>query len=84
MTLPDERYRAVLQAREFLMRLAQGEYKRVPLEVRQRAWSVLKHYPGSWDMERAAQACPAVFQEKINPVVRLVLEHREEQDDHAP
>lgn len=67
------------------MRLAQGEYKRVPLEVRQRAWSVLKHYPGNWDMERAAQACPAVFQEKINPVVRLVLEHKEEENnDHAP
>ena len=79
MTLPDERYRAVLQAREFLMRLAQGEYKRVPLEVRQQAWSVLKHYPGSWDMTRAAKACPDVFQGQINPVVRLVLEHREEE-----
>lgn len=79
MTLPDERYRAVIQAREFLIRLAQGEYKRVPLKVRQRAWGVLKHYPSNWDMARAAQACPAVFQERIDPVVRLVLEHREEE-----
>lgn len=63
MTLPDERYRAVLAAERFLADLLDSrKTPRVPAAIRQRARAVLRHYPGSWDMDRAAHSCPEVFQ----------------------
>ncbi len=63
MTLPDERYRAVLQAERLLKDLCDPSVTpRVPKSVRSRASSALRHYPGSWDMDRAAHSCPEVFQ----------------------
>lgn len=63
MTLPDERYRAVLAAERFLKDLLdRKQTPRVPAEIRARASSVLRHYPGSWDMDRAAYSCPEVFE----------------------
>ena len=74
MTLPDERYRAVRYAEQFLVRLAGGEYPRVPKAVREEARSILRHYPGSWDMTRAAEAAPEVFQERMEDLHRFVLQ----------
>jgi len=52
MTLPDERYRAIKMAREFLWSLLdRSATPRVPKEIRLRARSVLKHYPGEFDMQ---------------------------------
>ena len=63
MTLPDERYRAVLAAERFLADLLDSKKTpRVPAEIRARARSVLRHYPGTWDMDRAAHTSPEVFQ----------------------
>ena len=63
MTLPDERYRAVLAAERFLKDLLDPKQTpRVPAEIRARARSVLRHYPGTWDMDRAAHTSPEVFQ----------------------
>jgi len=72
MTLPDERYRSVKSAAEFLSRLAGGEYPRVPKAVRDEARSILRHYPSDWDMNRAAQAAPEVFQERMEDLHRFV------------
>ncbi len=72
MTLPDERYRAVKWAEQFLIRLSSGEIKRVPKTVRAEARSILRHYPGSWDMHRAAQGAPEVFQERMEDLHRFV------------
>ena len=73
MTLPDERYRAVKYAEQFLQRLAGGEYPRVPKAVREEARSLLRHYPGAWDMQRAADAAPEVFQQRMEDLHRFVL-----------
>ncbi len=63
MTLPDERYRAVRAAEQLLRDLLDPSVTpRVPRAIRARASSVLRHYPGSWDMDRAAHSCPEVFQ----------------------
>ncbi len=80
MTLPDERYRAVKWAERFLQELATNplKYPRVPKSVRKEAHSILRHYPGTWDMERAAQACPEVFQKEMHPLVRMIAEHKQE------
>lgn len=63
MTLPDERYRAVLAADQFLQDLMDSrKTPRVPRAIRERARSVLRHYPSKWDMDRAATAADHVFQ----------------------
>ena len=72
MTLPDERYRAVKHAALFLSRLAGGHYARTPKAVREEARSILRHYPNNWDMDRAAQAAPEVFQEQMEDVHRFI------------
>jgi hypothetical protein len=80
MTLPDERYRAVKWAERFLQELAtdKKKYPRIPTAVRKEAHSILRHYPGSWDMERASKACPEVFQQEMHPLVRMIAEHKQE------
>ncbi len=72
MTLPDERYRAVKWAEQFLIRLSSGEIPRIPKSVRDEARNILRHYPGSWDMHRAAQGAPEIFQEHMEPLYRMV------------
>ncbi len=73
MTLPDERYRAVVQTRRFLLDLCNREHTpRVPKLVRDTARSMLRHYPSDWDMQRAAASCPEVFAEKMEDLHRFV------------
>ena len=72
MTLPDERYRAVKWAEGFLKRLAGEGFDRVPKAVRDEARSILRHYPSDYDMNRAAQAAPEVFQERMEDLHRFV------------
>jgi len=63
MTLPDERYRAVRRAEQFLKDLCDpAKTPRVPRAIRAQASSILRHYPGAWDMDVAAHSCPSVFE----------------------
>ena len=78
MTLPDERYRSVKWAESFLKRLAGGEFPRTPKAVRQEAGSILRHYPSGWDLDRAARAAPDVFQERMEPLHRMVAAYNPE------
>ena len=76
MTLPDERYRAVMQAERLLKDLCDPSITpRVPKTIRARASGALRHYPSSWDMQRAASAAPDVFQQQMEPLYRMVLQH---------
>ncbi len=73
MTLPDERYRAVIQTRRFLLDLCNPAHTpRVSRLVRDTARSMLRHYPSDWDMQRAAQACPEVFTERMEDLHRFI------------
>jgi hypothetical protein len=81
MTLPDERYRAVKSAQQFLARLAGGEYPRTPKAVREEARSILRHYPLDYDLQRAAEAAPSVFQERMEPLYRMVKQHQQDRTD---
>jgi hypothetical protein len=78
MTLPDERYRAVKWAASFLSRLAGGEFPRTPKAVRQEAASILRHYPSDWDMQRTAATSPEVFQERMEPLYRMIKQHEQD------
>ena len=75
MTLPDERYRAVKYAQDFLSRLAGGEYPRVPKAVRDEARSILRHYPNHYDMNKAAQTSPDIFQERMDDLHKMILKY---------
>ncbi len=85
MTLPDERYRAVKWASRFLQDLAgdHKKYPRVPKAVRQEAFSILRHYPNDWDMRRVSDASPEVFQEKMEPLYRMVKQHEQDKQDNS-
>lgn len=72
MTLPDERYRAVVQTAKFLQALSySSEIKRVPLAVRNEARRLLRHYPSEFDMLRVSQEVPDIFQERMEDVTRM-------------
>ena len=63
MTLPNERYRAVRYAREFMRDLLDPKKTpKVPRSVRERAYSTLKHFPGDYDMEMVAEEIQGVFE----------------------
>ena len=72
MTLPDERYRSVKYAAEFMQRLAGGELPRVPKAVREEARSILRHYPTDWDLKQLERAAPHVLQQRMEPLHRMV------------
>ena len=85
MTLPDERYRAVVQTARFLQSLSySSETKRVPLAVRQQSRALLRHYPTDWDMQRAAEHCPEVFQQQMEAVSRMMAQYAQSKTTVAP
>lgn len=66
MTLPNERTRAVISTREFLVRLTSpynGGIKGVKREVREEARRLLRHYPLPWDIHAAATGDGSAFDE---------------------
>ena len=73
MTLPDERYRAVMQTIQFLTDICNTP--RVPKAIKQRALSLLRHYPSAWDMKAAAELAPHVFQKEMEPLYRMVKKY---------
>ena len=75
MTLPDERYRAIVQTQKFLLDLCNPQHTpRVPKLIRDRARSMLRHYPTTFDMQRAAAGSPEVFQERMEDLHRFVAQ----------
>jgi hypothetical protein len=87
MTLPDERYRAVKWAEQFLKDLCDpSKTPRIPRDIRRQASGILRHYPGSWDMDRASHACPSVFASpnKLDDLQAWILEGRERTQAQDP
>jgi hypothetical protein len=75
MTLPDERYRAVMMTKEFLLDLLDPKtYPRIPRKIRDQAKICLRHYPSGFDLEAASRGSPEVFQRRMEPVSRLIME----------
>jgi len=81
MTLPDERYRAVVQTEKFLREILATP--RVPKAIKDRARSCLRHYPSDWDMTRAAEGAPDVFQKQMEAVTRLFKQYEEGKKNEA-
>jgi hypothetical protein len=73
MTLPDERYRSIMQARRLLEELCSPALTpRIATGIRDRARGALRHYPSDYDMKRTAAAAPDIFQERMEDLHRFV------------
>lgn len=71
MTLPDERYRAIQQAKRLLQELCDPrQTPRVPSVIRQRASGALRHFPADYELEKIADSCPD-YLDKISFAERL-------------
>jgi hypothetical protein len=79
MTLPDERYRAVVQTQRFLLEILTTP--RIPKAIKDQARSCLRHYPSDWDMNRAAEGSPDVFQKRMEDVTRMFKKYEESKKD---
>lgn len=79
MTLPDERYRAIMWAKKLLEDLASpSKTKRVPKEIRQRAYSALRHFPDEYFISMLAEARPDILERRgdpYDPLYKMVKEH---------
>ena len=81
MTLPDERYRSIMQAKRLLEELCDPRLTpRVAAGIRDRARGALRHYPGEYDMRKAAQTSPDIFQERMEDLHRFVLKGQQQED----
>lgn len=81
MTLPDERYRAVKEVENFLRDLMDTKKTpRVPVNVRRQAYSLLRHYPSSWDLDRVSERSPEVFQARMDPLTRMVMQYEQDKE----
>lgn len=78
MTLPDERYNAVIRTREFLYDLIDPKKTpKIPKSIRQQAVWCLRHYPNVYEMDEVAQCSPHIFAEQMEPLYRMVKHHQQ-------
>ena len=79
MTLPDERYRAVVQTEKFLKEILSTP--RVPKNIKDGARAMLRHYPGEYDMKSAAKLAPGVFAIEMEPLYRMVKAYEQDKEN---
>jgi hypothetical protein len=79
MTLPDERYRAIVFARSLCEDLLDSKKTpRVPKDIRNRARGVLRHFPEEYYLSMLAEARPDILErrgEPFDPLYKMVKEH---------
>ena len=62
MTLPDERYRAMRCGHQMLLDLLNPKVTpKIPKYIRQRAGSILRHYPDSYHFTQIVEKMPEDF-----------------------
>ena len=81
MTLPDERYRAVLRTQELVIEILTTPH--VPKAIKDNGRYCLRLYPNAWDMKLAAEKCPDIFAEHIEDVQRMFVKYEQGKKDEA-
>lgn len=78
MTLPDERYRAIMFAKSLCEDLLYShKTPRVPKAIRERARGVLRHFPDEYYLSMLAEARPDIIErrgEPYDPLYKMVKE----------
>jgi hypothetical protein len=79
MTLPDERYRAILYAKSLCEDLLDSrKTPRVSKEVRRRALGVLRHFPEDYYLSMLAEARPDILERRgdpFDPLYKMIKEY---------
>ena len=82
MTLPDERYRAIIRTRQLLLNLCNPQHTpRVPKLIREEARYCLRHFPDTYDMQTAAEQAPNVFAEQMEDLHRMIVKYAQDKED---
>jgi hypothetical protein len=78
MTLPDERYRAIMFAKSLCEDLMfANKTPGVPKAIRERARAVLRHFPDEYYLSMLAEARPDIIErrgEPYDPLYKMVKE----------
>lgn len=80
MTLPDERYRAVMQTKKFLESILNTR-NGLSKDMKEEARSCLRHFPSEYDLDQAAEAAPYVFTRRMEDVTRLFKQYEMNKDE---
>jgi hypothetical protein len=79
MTLPDERYRAIMYAKSLCEDLLDShKTPRVPKDIRRRALGVLRHFPDEYYLSMLADSRPDIIErrgEPFDPLYKMVKEY---------
>jgi len=75
MTLPDERFRAVMQTEKLLKEILTTP--RVPKSIRDGARYCLRHYPTEYDMRKVSQTSSDIFAERMEDVTRMFAKYEQ-------
>lgn len=86
MTMPNERYNAVLRTEQFLKDLCDpAKTPRIPKALRQQAYYCLRHYPSKYHMDVVGSVAPSVFEtpDTLDRLSLLLHTYEEEKHDRA-
>lgn len=79
MTLPDERYRAIMFAKSLCEDLLDSrKTPRVPKDIRRRALGVLRHFPDEYYLSMLAESRPDIIERRgdpYDPLYKMVKEY---------
>ena len=79
MTLADERHRSLIETKKFLMELQSPRMTpRVPKIIRQRARSLLRHFPEDYHLHMMTVDMPQYFATSVDPLYRMIKKFKEE------
>jgi hypothetical protein len=80
MTLPDERYRAVIQTQKFLLEILTTP--RIPKAIKDQARYCLRHYPSEYDMKKVSQTSADIFAERMEDVTRMFKKYEASKNEN--
>ena len=84
MTLPDERYRSLVQTKKFLQDLMSSTATpRVPNIIRQQARSLLRHWPDNYHLDLMTEQMPEHFAKQMEPLYKMVKVYDMEKKDET-
>ena len=82
MTLADERWRSLVETKKFLMTLLSPHATpKVPRVIRERARSLLRHWPDNYHLEKMTIDMPHDFAKEMEPLYRMVKKHEQDKGD---
>jgi hypothetical protein len=85
MTLPDERYRSLVETRKFLVSLLVPSITpKVPRKIREQARALLKHYPTNYFIDDLCVKLPKDYAKEMEPLYRMVKVYEQDKQDSNP